>query len=29
VRLSGLSAGMLCTNDVRVGAIKPLPGTHP
>jgi hypothetical protein len=29
VRISALSAGTLCTNDVRVGAIKPLPGTHP
>ena len=29
VRISGLSAGSMCTNDVTVGAIKPVPGTHP
>ena len=29
VAFSGLTAGSLCTNDVVVGSIKPLPGTQP
>lgn len=29
VGIGGLSSGSLCTNDVAVGSIKPLPGTQP
>jgi hypothetical protein len=29
VELSGLSAGALCTDDVAVGFLKAVPGTHP